>query len=146
MFGPVRSLAVGVLLHLRQITESLTVSAGGGLAGRRIRACQTDSESDSAPCRDSQSAIAKKSLYVTLMTVGLRVLLFGEIARAQASSRHPVGHILRRLIDTDKPDSGTERQLPEISFRRRWLYLYSLQTTPSVIQGSHGTTYGRWCE
>jgi hypothetical protein len=27
------------------------------------------------------------------------VKLFGEIARSQASSRHPVGHILRRLID-----------------------------------------------
>ena len=30
---------------------------------------------------------------------GMAVKLFGEIARAQASSRHPVGHILRRLID-----------------------------------------------
>ena len=29
----------------------------------------------------------------------MAVKLFGEIARAQASSRHPVGHILRRLID-----------------------------------------------
>ncbi len=27
------------------------------------------------------------------------VKLFGEIARSQASSRHPVGHILRRLIN-----------------------------------------------
>ena len=27
------------------------------------------------------------------------VKLFGEIARSQASYRHPVGHILRRLID-----------------------------------------------
>ncbi len=30
---------------------------------------------------------------------GMAVKLFGEIARAQASTRHPVGHILRRLID-----------------------------------------------
>jgi hypothetical protein len=30
---------------------------------------------------------------------GMAIKLFGEIARAQASSRHPVGHILRRLID-----------------------------------------------
>jgi hypothetical protein len=30
---------------------------------------------------------------------GMAVKLFGEIARAQASSRHPVGHILRCLID-----------------------------------------------
>ena len=27
------------------------------------------------------------------------IKLFAEIARSQASSRHPVGHILRRLID-----------------------------------------------
>jgi hypothetical protein len=31
----------------------------------------------------------------------MAVKLFGEIARAQASSRHPVGHVLRRLIDTN---------------------------------------------
>ena len=30
---------------------------------------------------------------------GMAVKLFGEIARAQASTRPPVGHILRRLID-----------------------------------------------
>ena len=30
---------------------------------------------------------------------GMAVKLFGEIARAQASSSLPVGHILRRLID-----------------------------------------------
>ena len=30
------------------------------------------------------------------------VKLFGEIARSQASSRPPVGHILRRLIDTSQ--------------------------------------------
>ncbi len=29
----------------------------------------------------------------------MAVKLLSEIARAQASSRHPVGHILRRLID-----------------------------------------------
>ena len=40
---------------------------------------------------------------------GMAVKLFGEeIARAQASSRQPVGHILRRLIDIMQPDRGTE--------------------------------------
>ncbi len=31
------------------------------------------------------------------------IKLFAEIARSQASSRHPVGHILRRLIDMHQP-------------------------------------------
>ena len=40
---------------------------------------------------------------------GAAVKLFGEIARSQASSRHPVGHILRRLIDISQIAVRTER-------------------------------------
>jgi hypothetical protein len=37
------------------------------------------------------------------------VKLFAEIARSQASSRHPVRHLLRRLILRHQPDCNTER-------------------------------------
>ncbi len=50
------------------------------------------------------------------------VKLFGEIARAQASSRHPVGHILRRLIDISQI-AVVYRNVTFGDFRRRWLYV-----------------------
>jgi hypothetical protein len=46
---------------------------------------------------------------------GMAFKLFGEIARAQASSRPPVGHILRRLIEISQIAVQKARQLPEIS-------------------------------
>ncbi len=72
---------------------------------------------------------------------GMAVKLFGEIARAQASSRHPVGHILRRLIDIDQPDRSTrtERQLSKTSegggsmlYRRPFQQLKGLKGPPQV--------------
>ena len=41
----------------------------------------------------------------------MAVKLFGETARAQASSRPPVGHILRRLIDISQIAASTARKV-----------------------------------
>ncbi len=46
---------------------------------------------------------------------GMAVKLFGEIARAQASSRHPVRRAYLEAPNRNQPDSRAERQLPEIS-------------------------------
>jgi hypothetical protein len=59
---------------------------------------------------------------------GMAVKLFGEIARAQASSRHPVGHILRRLIDISQ--IAVHGKVTFEDCKRRWLY--AQQTTLSV--------------
>ena len=84
----------------------------------------------------------KKKLLLLLGLGRAAIKLFAEKARSQASSRHPVKHILRRLIDI------SQIAVQKGNFRRfqKAVAICSTDATPSVIQGSHGTTSGRWCE
>jgi hypothetical protein len=70
----------------------------------------------------------------------MAVKLFGEVARAKASSRHPVGHILRRLIDISQiaVQRGNFRRL------QKAVALCSMDDPFNSIRVS-GNTSGLWC-
>ncbi len=71
---------------------------------------------------------------------GAAFKLFGEIARSQASSRHPVGHILRRLIDISQiaVQKGNFRRL------QKAVSLCSLDVPFNRLPGPpHGDECGR---
>ncbi len=63
---------------------------------------------------------------------GAAVKLFGEIARSQASSRHPVGHILRRLTRSQyrKVLSKTSESCVSLFTRRPFQQHEGLPGTP----------------
>jgi hypothetical protein len=67
-----------------------------------------------------------KNIYITYKLDEKAVKLFGKIARAQASSRHLVGHILRRLSNRRVHASARSqyRRVTFEDFRKLWLSVH----------------------